>query len=265
MLIDCKEAIKFICITPRGEVKYIIKINLRRFKVKTIKSFLAIDEKYKSVVNNYGSVDGIYSVVSYVLVMVLYYVMGVVYAEHNLYLGYQINLLLAIVCMTFVFSRRQTMESIGFGKRNLIKSIILGTILSTIIVLINLVPGLMGGREFQSFSRLGSQFLYYFVIIALVEEIIFRGFIQTRIYGIIKKPVVAILLTSFMFMSMHIPFQMGAAHMDFFTYISNNFVTLIFIFGWHIIFNYLYAKYNSIAAPTIFHAFMDWSNYLFVR
>ncbi|VDN49173.1 conserved protein of unknown function [Petrocella atlantisensis] len=55
--------------------------------MKTIKAFLAIDEKYKSEVNNYGSVDGIYSVVSYVLVMVLYYVMGVVYAEHNLYLG----------------------------------------------------------------------------------------------------------------------------------------------------------------------------------
>jgi uncharacterized protein len=66
-------------------------------------------------------------------------------------------------------------------------------------------------------------------------------------------------------MSMHIPFQMGVSHMNFLSYISNNFITLIFTFGWHIVFNFMYAKYNSIAAPTIFHTIMDWSNDLFFR
>jgi len=90
------------------------------------------------------------------------------------------------------------------------------------------------------------------------------GFIQTRIYGIIKNSFWAIFLVAFMFMFMHIPFQMAIAHMDFFTFVPSNYITLIFQFSWNIIFNVMYAKYNSIVAPTLFHTIMNWSNYLFV-
>lgn len=233
--------------------------------MKAIKKFFEIDAKYKSTINTYERVDGLCAVISYVLVMAVYYAMGVIYAEKNLYLGYQINFLLVVGCIACTLLRRQTMESIGFGKRNIIKSILLGMITGIIVLLINLIPGLISGRQFNTISKLGSLFFYYFIIIALVEEVIFRGFIQTRIYGIVKRPLAAILLTALMFMTIHIPFQMGAAHMDFITYLSNNFVTLIFTFIWHIILNFLYSKYNSIAAPMIFHTLMDWSNYLFIR
>jgi hypothetical protein len=68
-----------------------------------------------------------------------------------------------------------------------------------------------------------------------------------------------------MFMSMHIPFQMGVANVDIITYVSTNIITLVFVFFWHLVFNFGYAKYNAIAGPTIFHGIMDWSNYLFMR
>lgn len=233
--------------------------------MKAIKGFFEIDERYKLTVNNYARIDGAFAIIAYLLMMFVYYIIGGVYAQKSLNLANQVNLLLAVLCVIYILVRNQTMESIGFGKRNLIKSIKLGIIFGLTIFLINLIPGIFSGRQFNSISKLGSSFVYYFIIIGLVEEIFFRGFIQTRIYGLCKKPIMAISITAFMFMSMHIPFQMGLAQMDLLTYVSNNFVTLIFTFGWHIVFNFMYAKYNSIAAPLIFHTIMNWSNYLFVR
>jgi len=233
--------------------------------MNAIRSFFEIDERYKITVNNYTRIDGFCAIIAYLLIMFVYYIIGGIYAQKSLNLASQVNLLLAVLCVVYVLVRKQTMESIGFGKRNLIKSIKLGVVFGLIIFLINVIPGVLSGRQFNSVSKLGSSFFYYFIIIGLVEEILFRGFIQTRIYALCKKPIVAILITAFMFMSMHIPFQMGIAQMDLLTYIFNNFVTLMFTFIWHIVFNFMYSKYNSIAAPLVFHTIMNWSNYLFIR
>ncbi|MFL0268053.1 CPBP family intramembrane glutamic endopeptidase [Candidatus Clostridium radicumherbarum] len=228
-----------------------------------IKGFFTIDKEYKDTVEKYNYKDGISAITFYLLVIVLYYVMGVLYGKKNLYLGYEANLFLAILCILFVLFYKQPIKTIGFGKKNLSKSLILGLVLSAVLLIINLILGISGGYRFNTASKLILNFGYYFFVIALVEEIIFRGFIQTRIYGIIEKPFIAVIVTAFMFMAFHIPFQMGASHMKFLAYVSNNYITLLFTFLWHIVFNFLYTKYNSIAAPTVFHAVMDWCNVLF--
>jgi len=65
-------------------------------------------------------------------------------------------------------------------------------------------------------------------------------------------------------MLMHIPFQMGYTEMGLLSYVQFNWLTLSFTFIWHIVFDFLYRKYNAIYAPTIFHGLMDWANYLFI-
>jgi membrane protease YdiL (CAAX protease family) len=228
-----------------------------------IKAIFTTDKKYKDTLEKYSYNDGIAAIVFYVLVMVLYYVMGVLFDKKNLYLGYEVNFFLAILCILFVLIRKQPIKTIGFGKKNLSKSLILGMIISAVLLIINLISGVSGGYRLNTTTKLILNFGYYFFVIALVEEIIFRGFIQTRIYGIIRKPFFAVMVTAFMFMVYHVPFQMGAAHMGFWEYVLNNHVTLLFTFLWHIVFNFLYVKYNSIAAPTVFHAVMDWCSVLF--
>lgn len=229
-----------------------------------LKDFFKVDLKYKESVLKYGQTDGILALIIYSLVMIFYYAMGIVYARTNLYLGVLINLVLAFVCIAFALIKKQNLESIGFSRKNLKKSIILGVIFGLVVLLVNLIPGLMSGKILNTLPNLLVNLLYYLVIIALVEEIIFRGYIQTRIYGLVKKPILAILLTAFLFMSIHIPFQMYVNHMNFILYISSNYITLVFTFIWHIVLNFLYTKYNSIVAPTIFHTIMNWSNYLFI-
>lgn len=232
--------------------------------MKSIKSFFETDSLYKEMVSKYTHVDGIASIIFYALLMGVYYIMGVIYDTKNIYLGNQINIILSVICIIYVLARSHKLSSIGFSKRNFDKSLIMGLVAGGIILIIQLLLGVIAGRQFSPVSKLMTKFIYFLITIGLTEEIIFRGLIQTRIYGIVKKPKTAILLTAFMFMSMHIPFQMGAAHMGFFEYIFNNFITLIFTFGWHLVFNFMYSKYNSIVGPTIFHAIMNWSNYLFL-
>jgi len=231
----------------------------------SIIGFFNLDKEYKDTVRRYERKDGILAIVSYILIMLLYYVMGVVYAKQNLYLGYYVNFFMATFCIICVLIRKQPIKSIGFNKNNLLKSMLLGLILSSVLLIINLISGILGGCQFDTVSRLIQKLGYYFFVIALVEEIIFRGFIQTRIYGITKNSVFAIMVVGFMFMTIHIPFQMGVAKMGLLTFIVNNYITLLFTFVWHFVFNFLYSKYNSIVAPTIFHAIMDWSNVIFIR
>lgn len=230
-----------------------------------ILAFFRTDEEYKDTLKKYECKDGVLAIVSYILVMVLYYVMGVLYAKRNLYIGYQVNFFLAIFYILCVLIRKQPIKTIGLGKKNLFKSLILGLSLSAVLLIINLISGISGGYQFNTVSKLVLKFGYFFFVIALVEEIIFRGFIQTRIYGIIKNPVFAVMVTAFMFMTIHIPYKMGVANMELLDFIVNNHITLLCTFLWHIVFNFLYSKYNSIVAPTVFHAIMDWCNVIFIR
>lgn len=226
--------------------------------------FLEINATYKGMIGTYNKKDAIWAFGVYILVMISYYIMGVLYSDKNVYLGYQINVALAVICVIIVLIRKQKLKSIGFDKIEIKKSFVFGIVLALFIFLVDFIPGYLAGYEMLPLAKLFSNFLYYFFIIALVEEIVFRGFIQTRIYGIIKNPILSILVTAFLFMTMHIPFQMGAAHVGVITYISTYFISLFITFLWHIVFNFMYAKYNSIAAPTIFHAVLDWANYLFI-
>jgi len=217
------------------------------------------------MLDSYNKFDGIFAIIYYAFLLVAYYVSGVIYARSNIYLGNQLSLVLVILVIFLLIIRKQKIETIGFSRNNIKKSLILGIVSACIVFSINFVPNFLKGNELLPFSQLLSSFIFYLLVIALSEEIIFRGYIQTRIYGIIKRRSFAILLTAFMFMIMHIPFQMGIAQMDLTTFVANNFITLMFQFSWHFVFNFMYAKYNSLLAPTIFHTVMNWSNYLFIR
>ncbi|WBW99675.1 CPBP family intramembrane glutamic endopeptidase [Oceanirhabdus sp. W0125-5] len=229
-----------------------------------ILTFFKSDNEYKDSLKKYDHKDGVLAIVSYLLVMIFYYVIGIIETKRNLNLSYQINFILAIFCILCVLVRKQPLKTIGFGKKNLLKSLILGLSLSAVLLIINLIYGISCGYQFNAISKLILKFGYFFFVIALVEEIIFRGFIQTRIYGIIKKPILPLLITAFMFMSMHIPYRMTVGNMGFSEFISNNYITLLCTFLWHIVFNFLYSKYNSIVAPTVFHTIINWCNVIFI-
>lgn len=230
-----------------------------------IKRFFQTDDTYKEDITKYTKVDGIIAVVYYLLFMIAYYIMGRVYAEKQIYLGITFNIGLAVLCIMIVLLRKQKIGTLGLTFKKMKQAVILGVVLGVLIVLTNnVIPGITTECQFNQITKILFDTFYYFVIIAFVEEIAFRGFIQTRIYGLIKNDFIAIIVVSLMFSLMHIPFQMALADTNIPSFISTNVAWLILLFLWHIIFNFLHRKYNCIFTNTIFHGFMDWGNNLFV-
>lgn len=233
--------------------------------INLIKKFLKTDEAYNEDVAKYTKVDGMFAVGYYIFFLVVYYIMGKIYVEKEIYLGIWCNLGLGILSVLIVKIRKQKLSTLGLSTKKLKQSFIIGMIFGLLIVIFNnVIPSILLGCHLNQVSKLFYNAFYYFIIIAFVEEIGFRGYIQTRIYGLIKNRFVGIIVVSFMFSFMHIPFQMARADTTFFSFIGSNFIWLIILLFWHIFFNFLHKKYNNILGNTIFHGFMDWGNNLFV-
>lgn len=230
-----------------------------------IKRFFKTDEAYNDDLKKYTKTDGMIAILYYLVFMITYYLMGRVYAEKQIYLGIVCNIGLAILSILLVLIRKQKLRTLGLTLRKQKQAVIFGTVLGLILVFVNnVIPAILSGSQFTRISNLLYNTFYYFIIIAFVEEIAFRGFIQTRIYGLIKNDLIAVIVVSLMFSFMHIPFQMALSATNLVTFLANNVIWLLLLLLWHIIFNFLHRKNNNIITNTIFHGFMDWGSSLFL-
>ncbi len=222
-----------------------------------IKKFFSPNETYKEMLSHYTKIDGLLAVAMYVVLMVIYYFMGVLYIQKQLYLGIPINLLLIVACIILVLVRKQKLASIGFTLKNIGKASITGVVLGIIFsFFMNVLPSILAGGKIISANQALYNIFYYFIIISLTEEVILRGYIQTRMYGLIKHDNLAVTVTGFMFYTMHLPFQMPVNGMQI------NLINMVVMVALHFVMNYLYRRYNSLAAPTVFHGLLDWGGNL---
>lgn len=95
--------------------------------------------------------------------------------------------------------RKQSLKSIGFNKVQILKQISIGIILYIPLYLLSLILNWVPGINFNLDSMSIWSFLYMLIEIALVEEIIFRGFLQQRLKGLIKNKYVNLLIVAFIF------------------------------------------------------------------
>ena len=102
-------------------------------------------------------------------------------------------------------------------------------------------------NELYSFigeSPLWIEILAVVVLAPIVEELVFRGCIHTRLRRSMK-PLTAALISAFIF---------GIAHGHLIS------ATYAFILG--LVLAYLYEKYDSVIVPILFHAAINGSNYI---
>jgi CAAX amino terminal protease family. len=222
------------------------------------------DTNYYEAVKQYNAIDGILAIILYLLCYVSYYFMGYLYLTKKLYFGEAVNLLLAVITILFVKIRKQKLASVGITKYQLKKAVVLGCIIGFLYLFFGaMLPGVIQGREWNPPPTILYNLFFYLVIIGFVEELIFRGFIQTRLHGLIHNENAVTAAAGILFSLMHVPFQMALNNMNTFQYISANIMTLIILIFWHIVFAFLYKKYNSIVTGTLFHGFMDMCSGLF--
>ena len=120
-----------------------------------------------------------------------------------------------------------------------------------------LLPGLLADWQMRSPIMI-VWFISYFLIMAIWEDIVFVGYIQTRIYGLIKKDIWAIFTGGLIFAAIHYPrlitlniLSGGEFGADFWLgfVVRTGFWILA-----HVLINSVFRPYRSIIVVTLFHA-----------
>lgn len=156
------------------------------------------------------------------------------------------------VAVTIVLVRERSLQSLGLSKKNLK---IDGSISLAIFVLAWVARLLISDA---SPATLTYDAVYYFFYIAFVEELLFRGLLQTYLFGFrLKKPWLLI-LGGVLFALMHLPFQMFRHNNVSFGYVIDALPQLLITFIFHMVLSIIADKRGNILIPTALHYFWNY-------
>ncbi|MDO5779367.1 MAG: CPBP family intramembrane metalloprotease [Clostridium sp.] len=152
--------------------------------------------------------------------------------------------------------RNQSLKSIGINKNKILKQIIIGISLYLPLFLLNWKSTKILNVESMSIWN----FMYMLMEIAFVEEVIFRGYIQQRLRGLIKNRYINLFVVAFMFGIIHLPFTLikfdNVTFNDVVLSTAPRMIKHIYFVG---VFK---AGDNSILSSTITHAMNNFINTL---
>jgi len=226
-----------------------------------IERIFSTNESYKQMVISYNKTDGVLAICFFVTCMVLLYLTGWVLVQFDVLLNSIYGLVTIFLALMLVRGRKQSVQTVGITKANIFRSSLVGIILSVPFVIFAVIPRLTEiTHPIQPLYVLYSIF-FYLIVVSFGEEVVYRGYIQPRLHGLIKNNFLAVALGGIMFSIMHIPFQ-SALYYFHNGQLWPSWITplqLLLWFGWHIVFNEIYRKYNSLAGPVILHFFMNFT------
>jgi len=151
----------------------------------------------------------------------------------------------------------QNLGSIGISEKDMGRMLALGLIFSAILLTITgfLAPSLGGG--FKGFSPSLAYGLVVDAIVGFSEEIVFRGYIQTRLiaYSGTLKGLVA---TSLLFALIHFPkfyYQFSGVALE-------ALASVLLVFPQGLLFGYIMLRSQNITPSSIFLLFLHWNQLL---
>ena len=171
-------------------------------------------------------------------------------------IGGGINVFFVVLVLLCLKMRHQGIETIGLKEGNIRLSFVLGGVLAAILFFCNCLSNVL--FEHQSFIDFVDILIYfiYFFTVGLVEEVLFRGYLQTRLHSLLKCILLDVLVTGVLFVLMHFPFRMVAYDMSFWELISNaRYIADLFIT--HLILSYIRIKSDSLYGAILPHWVSD--------
>jgi membrane protease YdiL (CAAX protease family) len=225
-----------------------------------------MDSRYKQEVAKYGNKDGVIA-----LCLFLFYCLWsvgfalIVRAFDDSLTGLQLqivgiflSLLLIAVVVVMIFIKKQGFSSIGLHREKLGSATRLGIMFALIpLIIAGLLPGIMYGWELVSIGMM-IYFLFYSLVLAGAEDIVFVGFIQTRLYGLFKSDKAAIGIGAALFSLGHVPAWLLMGNLD----LDNLLFFAIFVVFWaamHWVSVSLFRRYFSLVPVIILHTISNFS------
>ena len=176
--------------------------------------------------------------------------MGMLYKKG---INYYNIIYLAISAIGILISiiKDKNVINLGFTKEKLKTNLIISLIIIAIVFIISIIVGK------HSILRLVKSSFYYLFYISLLEEILFRGFIQNYLFGLKCNKYLVFLIGALMFSLTHLPFQMYVNNNVSLNYIIEALPQLIFTFIFHLIMCFITYKRKDITIPTSLHYTID--------
>lgn len=219
---------------------------------------LQADKEYDNNLKQYTRKDAILSFILFEIIILNYSILAVLQTkfefikENILLVGCIFNVLMIVITILFIKLNKQTLSTIGISKGRWKSSIIIGIIVASFLFYNNCISNLISGSKLISIQEI-LILLVYFLLVAVCEEFVFRGYIGTRIYGLIKKRWLAVFVVGILFIVMHFPYRMIAYGMTLNDLTIKNFNWIIDLFITHLVFNFIYLKTNSLYGAIIPH------------
>ena len=159
---------------------------------------------------------------------------------------------LVLVLAIVIFSK-ENISSVGITKNNLFKSVIIGIIIGIIYHLlvrnvfkVNKVMNIISVESFNYFIQ--------FSIVGFVEEVIYRGYLQTRLISWLGN-MKGCFLTSVIFAFSHLPHRLIVEGLNF----TNALISCALLIPISLLFGYITIKTKNVVANSILHTFTDWT------
>lgn len=228
--------------------------------MKLLRKIFEVPDSYRNLVNSFGKEEAFIAIVLFALYCMDMALSGILvnYVSGNqiTYIGGVTNLVFIGIVLLILKVRKQGIETIGLSKGNIKLSLIMGIILAVILFFCNCLSNIL--FEKQSFIPLKDIVIYilYFFTVGLVEEVMFRGYIETRLHGYTKRIYIDVLLTGILFLLMHFPFRMVAYNMSFWDLITN-LRYMLDLFITHLILSFIRIKSDCLYGAIIPHWISD--------
>jgi len=208
----------------------------------------------RDIKNMYKIKDKIYGLiaVAYYLIFILgLWSMGYLFKmKFNYY--YIPYILLFIVAITIVLKKDKSFDNLGFSKEKLKINMIISSVMILAVFVFSAV------LSSHPIHKLFKAALYYLFYIALVEEILFRGFLQSYLFGFKLRKSDLFLIGGIFFSVSHLPFQIFAHDIEPVAYILNAFSQLVFTFVFHMLMCFITYKRKDITIPVAIHFVIDY-------
>lgn len=217
--------------------------------------------------NKYQRSDALFAIVLFVIMCILYVLVAVLeknltfVKDHSMIVGCGLNLVMIIITIGFVKFKKEQLSSIGLMHGKWQQSCLVGMVLAAILFFNNCLSHVLGGAHFIPLYSIIGLAIYY-LIVAFSEEIVFRGYINTRLYGLMKNQYLVMIISGILFVMVHFPYRMIAYGMSL-SDLTIGWILDLFIT--HMILSIIYLKTNSLYGAILPHWMSNLAYNLIVR
>lgn len=215
-------------------------------------------QEFEKMVARYTKKDGIKALSVFIIVFSLCILQGILYRAHLsetalTCVHYLIPLINVAICFLFVLFSGESLESIGLKRGNFVQSLCLGALGGLV------VAGGMALTEAAFTSMKISNLIPHLhphtfpllLIVAAEEEIVFRGYIQTRLYGLIHPRFQGAAADAVLFLLIHYPIKWVRLRALSLAVISPLYAVELMLL--HFACDYVYQKTNSLYGSMLLH------------